>query len=695
MLKEQTNAQIDYAGIHRALLSGLLGNIGHKTEQFEYTGARGTKFAVFPGSALFKRKPQWLVSAEIVETTKLYARTNARVDPEWIEQVAEHLVKRSYSEPRWVAETANVVADEKVSLHGLPIVPKRMVHYGPIDPKVSRTLFIHHALVEGEFRTQAPFFEHNRKLIEEVRELEAKSRTREYLVDVQQRYDFYDKRLPHDVFNGHSFEKWRRNAERHNPKLLFMSRRDLMKRSADDVTPDMFPDFLLVNGARLALKYALDPGEAMDGVTVTIPLAALNQLPEEPFEWLVPGLLREKALELIRTLPKATRVNFVPAPDYADRAVEALTPGFGQGSLFDALAIVLGKFSGLPVRREDLSPGELPDFLKMNFSIVDQQGKQIAAGRDLAIIRQKLGLAARATFAELPPHPQFHRDGLKSWDFGDLPERIEIKRHGVTLGAYPGLVDQTEAVGVRLFDSPAAAYQSHRAGVRRLFMLQLGPELRHMWRNIRNFDRMAMNYKLLGSTDELRAQIVNAAAGRAFEPDLNIRSQAEFAARGGGAWRRLSEEHARLSDIADQVLLAYYGLMKDLSKPVAPLLEPSVRDMREQLARLVPKNFVLSTPYAWASHLPRFIKGIALRLTKLMNAGLKKDQAGLEQVLPLEKAYRERAEKHRKAGVVDDALVQYRWMLEEFRVSIFAQELKTSVPVSGKRLGEIWAGVKG
>jgi ATP-dependent helicase HrpA len=692
MLKDHTNAQIDYNAIHRALLAGLLGNIGQKTDQFEYTGARGTKFAIFPGSALFKRRPQWLMSAEIVETTKLYARTNARIDPEWIEHAAEHLVKRTYSAPRWEAERANVVADEKVSLYGLPIVPRRVVHYGPIDPKVSRTLFIHHALVEGEYRTQAPFFAHNHKLTEEVLALEAKSRNRDYLVEAEARFAFYDKRLPHDVFNGQTFDIWRRNAERHNPKLLFMTRRDLLKRAADDITPDAFPDFMLVHGSRLPLEYQLDPGEVMDGVTVTIPLAALNQMPEEPFEWLVPGLVREKVLELIRTLPKALRVNFVPAPDYADRAMDMLQ--FGQGSLFDALAAVLGKLSGLQVRADDFTPAELASFLKMNLRIVDQHGKQIATGRDLAEIRRKLGLAARATFAELPPHPEFHRDGLKGWDFGDLPVRVEIKRHGVTLGAFPAIVDQQDAIGLRLFDSPDAAKAAHLAGVRRLFMLQLGPELRHLWRNVRNLERMAMNYKLLGSTDDLRGQLVAEAALRAFTPDANVRQQADYQQRGGTAWQRLSEQHARISEQADQALLAFYALAKDLSKPVAPLLEPSVRDMREHMARLMPKNFIQATPASWLPHLPRFLKGIAVRFNKLKNAGLLKDQQGLELVQPLEKAYRERLAKHQKEGIADEALTQYRWMLEELRISIFAQELKTSLPISPKRLSEQWALVK-
>jgi ATP-dependent helicase HrpA len=692
MLKDNPNAPVDYPAIHRALLAGLLGNIGHKTDQHEYAGAQGNKFSIFPGSALFKRKPQWLMSAEIVETTRLYARTNARIDPEWIERAAEHLVKRAYAEPRWEAQTQNIVADEKVSLYGLPIVPRRVVHYGPIDPKVSRTLFIHHALVEGELRTQAPFFAHNQRLTEEVRALEAKSRSRDYLVESEARFAFYDKRLAHDVFNGQSFDRWRKIAERHNPKLLFMTRRDLMKRAADDVTPDAFPDFLLVNGARLPLTYHLDPGEEMDGVTVTIPLAALNQMPEDPFEWLVPGLLREKTLELIRTLPKPVRVNFVPAPDFADRAADAMT--FGQGAYFDALAIVLGKFSGLTIRAEDFDPKELPSFLKMNFRIVDQQGKTLQAGRDLAEIRQKLGLAARATFEKLPPHPEFHRDNLTRWDFGDLPERIEIKRHGVTLGAYPALVDNTESVNLRLLDSPDAAKASHRAGVRRLFMLQLGPELRHLWRRIPNFDRMAMNFKLLGSTDELRSQIVTAAAGKAFAADGNIRTQAQFAQRALTAWRSLSEEHNKLSEIADQILVVFYGITKEISRPFPPLLEPSVKDMREQLSRLVPKNVILATPAAWLEHVPRFIKGIGIRLNRLTNAGLAKDQTALEVVRPLELALQERIKKHQQQRINDDALTQYRWMLEELRISLFAQELKTSIPVSLKRLGELWTMIK-
>jgi len=569
-----------------------------------------------------------------------------------------------------------------------------VVHYGPVDPKAARILFIHHALVEEDYESPAPFFAHNAKLIDEVRELEAKTRNRDYLVDSTVRFEFYDKKLPHDIFNGQLFETWRRNAERHNPRLLYMTRRDLMKRSADDVTPDAFPDEMLVNGNRLGLEYALDPGEAMDGVTVTVPLAALNQLPDEPFEWLVPGLLREKALELIRTLPKAIRVNYVPAPDWADKATEKLMESFGQGSLYTALATVLGKFTGLPVGPEDVDPKELAPFLHMNFHIVDQQGKVIAQGREMPAIRKKLGLEARKTFSELPPDPKFHRDNITRWDFGDLPQRIEIKRYGVTLGAYPALVDKAESVSLRLFDTHDAARVAHRDGVYRLFMLELGPELRHLWRRIPNFDRMAMHYKLLGNTDELRSQIVTVAAGRAFAPDEGIRTHAEFVQRAGTAWNRLAAEHVKVSALAEMALVAFYEVTKALQRPFAPLLEPSAMDMRQHLARLMPKDFVAATPGPWLEHLPRFIKGISIRLGRLLNAGLTKDQQGMLQIGPLEAQLAQKQKAHRAERRVDRQLITYRWMLEEFRVSLFAQELKTSIPVSSKRLADQWMLVK-
>src|SRR5687768_15149540 len=359
--------------IHRALLAGLLSNVGHKSDAHEYTGARGVKFNIHPGSALFRKDPSWLMAAEIVETTRKYARTNARIQVEWIERLAEHLLKRTYSDPHWNPATAHVNAYEKVTLHGLVLVPSRPVHYGPIDPKVSRELFIQHAFVEGEYRTDAPFFRQNAKLIDEVQNLEAKSRSRDVLVDAQVRYDFYNARIPAGIYNGPLFEKWRREIERHNPRLLFMTRRDLMQHSAHGVTAELFPDHLTIAGITLPLEYHFEVGHVADGVTATVPLPVLSQLPTEPFEWLVNGLLKEKIVALIKSLPKELRVNFVPAPDFGDQAFRALKPY--EGSLVDALAAYLSKLKGVSVPPSAFDASSLLDHLHFNFKVVDQAGK--------------------------------------------------------------------------------------------------------------------------------------------------------------------------------------------------------------------------------------------------------------------------------------------------------------------------------
>ncbi len=467
--------------IHRALLTGLLANIGKKGDQAEYNGARNTKFFLFPGSGLFNRKPPWVMSAELVETTRLYARTAAPVRPEWIERLAEHLVHRSYAEPHWQPETGHVAAYEKVTLYGLVLVPRRLIHYGPIDPIRSRQLFIQHALVEGECKLSAPFFRQNQKLIEEVQSLEAKLRTRDVLVDAQIRYDFYDKRVPAGIYNLPLFEKWRKQAERDDPKLLLMTRKDLMLHGAEDATKERFPDFLLINGESFPLSYKLETGTQEDGVSVTIPLGKLGKVPADPFEWLVPGWLADKVVELMRTLPKAIRTKFVPIPDTARAAVAAMP--FAYGELIDRLSKQLGKMSGEPISSRDFDGKDLPSNLRMNFRIVDEKGRQVAMGRDLAALRKQLNIAAAEGFATLPAE-QYHRDGITHWDFGDLPAHAEIRRGEMTLLGYPTLVDQETSVALRLMDSPQSQRTQMRAGLRRLFMLQLGSEIKQLSRSV-------------------------------------------------------------------------------------------------------------------------------------------------------------------------------------------------------------------
>jgi len=677
-----------YDAIHRAILTGLLSNIGLKSDAHEYTGARGVKVSIFPGSALFKEEPQWIVGAELVETTRLYARTVARIQPEWIERIAEHLVKRTYAEPRWNPDTAHVVAYEKVTLYGLTIVPQRTVHYGPIDPRASREIFIQHALVEGEFRTDAPFFRHNQRLIEEIQALEAKSRQRDVLVDPQARYDFYDARIPAGIYNGPLFERWRQQIERHNPKLLFMTRRDLMVHGAAGITQEQFPDFLLVDDIRLPLEYHLEPGHATDGVTVTILLAAINQLPAERFEWLVPGFLREKITGLIKSLPKNLRVNFVPAPEYAEAAFETLKPG--DGSLLDALSLFLARQAGMTVPREAFDPSALLDHLHMNFHIVDETGKQLAAGRDLAEIRRKLGIQVKATFEQLP-HPRYKRDNIAEWDFGDLPASIAVKRHGMSLNAYPALVDNGRSVSLRLMDCPESAQSSHVAGLRRLFLLQLGDEVDSLSLRIPDLHEMSLHYATLGPAKDLKDDIVAKTINRTFLPDANVRTQMEFELRlQVGRRHRLLEAGVEVAELAGRILAAYHAVALLLARPTIPAWGAAIADIRGQLAHLLPKGFLASTPDIWLAQFPRFLKGIQARIQKLTTAGHRRDGQHMAEILPFWQGYLAQSKRHREQGIHDPALQQFRWMIEELRVSLFAQELRTSIPVSVKRLEKQW-----
>jgi ATP-dependent helicase HrpA len=684
-----------FDAIHRAVLTGLLGNVGLKGDTHEYTGARGSKFAIFPGSGLFKSRPKWVMAAELVETARLYARTVARVQPEWIEHIAQHLIKKTHTDPRWQPERGYVVASEKVTLYGLVLVPQRTVHYGPINPKESREIFIRSALVEGDWRTDAPFFRQNRRTIEEVQAIEAKARRRDVMVDQQVIYDFYDRRIPAGIYNVPLFERWRKEIERPNPKFLVMSRRDLMRHAADDVTAEAFPDFLVVNHVPLNLEYDLDPGGPMDGITLVVPLAMLNQLPAARFDWLVPGLLREKIVELIRTLPKPLRVQFVPVTDTADAAIVSLKPGFVP--LTAALAEFLGKRTGIAVSPQAFEPSILPSYLQFNFRVIDEQRKTLATGRDLVAIRRQLGMAAKESFAAMPKTP-YSRENLSRWDFGDLPPSVEVKRDGITFLGYPALVDRGQWASLELLDSPEHARESMRSGVRRLFMTQVRDELRYAERNLPGIEAMSLNYATLGSYADLKSDLLQAIADRAlsFAGDTTlIRTQVEFVRAAEEGWRRLTVATKEVCGIAGEILSEYQPLQSQLSNSFAPMLHPSIRDMKEQLGHLVFKGFIVRIPWTSLQHLPRYLQGIAVRLKKLTNAGLSKDEQGLAVVTPLWKQYLSRLEKHRKDGVRDPELMVYRWMIEELRISIFAQELKTAVPISAQRVEKMWEKVRG
>src|SRR4051812_28295594 len=679
-------AKARYDAIHRALLSGLLSNIGAKsrTEPHEYLGARGGKFYIFPGSSLFKVEPPWVMAGEIVETTRTYARTVARIQPEWAERLGEHLLKRTYFEPHWNEHTAHVVAYEKVTLYGLVLIPQRAVHYGPIDPKISRELFVTHALVHGEYRSDALFFRHNARLVDEIERLEAKSRSRDVLVSPQARYDFYDARIPSGIFSGPTFERWRKQVERHDPKILFMSRRDLMAHNASAVTQEMFPDAMVIGTHRIPLEYHLEPGHPADGVTATIPLPLLNQVPAERFEWLVPGLLREKLTALIKSLPKDLRVNFVPAPDFADAAFAALRPG--DGSLLDALALFLGKQKGISVPRDAFDPSSLLDHLHMNFRIVDAGGKQLAMGRDLDALRKQLGVQVRSTFSELS-HPKYTREEVVAWDFGDLPQSVEVSRHGMKLMAYPALAAENGRVSLKLFDSPQEARLSHLGGLRKLLTHELRDEIKYLANNLPDIQQMCLHYATLGPCQQLKDDLVGETINRSFLFDANVRTAMEYELRKtAGRRHRLLEVGREVSELAGRILPADQrgaGVLAEL--PAAP----RAQDGEGELGPLKTPHFVTDTPNEWLIHFPRYLKALEVRLGK---PG--KDPEKLAEINPLWQGYLERSKRHREQHMHDPELEVYRWMIEELRVSLFAQELKTSIPVSVKRLERQWDKVR-
>jgi ATP-dependent helicase HrpA len=681
--------------IHRSLLSGLLSNIGYRSDAHEYTGISGKKFNIFPGSGLFKSNPAWITAAEIVETTKLYARTVASIKPLWIEQLADHIVKRTYTEPTWHAQSAQVMAYEKVAFGGITLVPRRSVHYGPVDPKQSREIFIHEALIKGNFKSDVPFFKSNRALIEDIQRTEAKLRQRNILVEPAKQFRFYDERLSHHVYSGATLEKWRHHAERGRPTILFMQPRHLMTREVH-ADPAEYPDVLRFGDLALPLRYVYDAARTDDGITVTIPLAALNQLSHAPFEWLVPGWLRDKILALIKSLPKPLRTKFIPVPEHGERVLPALR-GMGVSpmhSLLDKLANQLGKLAGEYIDRNAFNLQDLDPHLRMNFEIIDEQKQIIKTGRDLDAIKRELGLRARDTFRSQLPPSEWNRDGLTKWDFESLPDRVETRLNGTTLQGYPALLDAGRTVSLRLFDTPEAAREANRLGVRRLLTLQLKEEVKWLSRKLPHFEDMALFYAPIGSEDDLKADIVTAATERALEDPANVRTRDQFIARSHAAWQRLTESGQALAELVGQILQHFQALSLELDKPVAPLLEPSILDMRRHLYDLIYNGFIADTPPQWLAHFPRYLKAVEVRLKKLLNAGLSRDAQAEGEIAGFVEQYKTRRAKHEKEGIIDPELDQYRWMLEEFRVSLFAQELKTAIPVSPKRLEAQWAKVR-
>jgi ATP-dependent helicase HrpA len=732
-----------YEQLHLSMLAGLLGNVGCKLEDDEaYLGARGIKFYRHPGAHLRKKPGRWIVVAELVETTRLFGRGIAAMEPQWLEQVGGHLLKKQLLDPHWEKKAGEVKALERATLYGLVVYNGRRVSYSKVDMVGAREIFIREALVAGELDTKLPFLAANQKLIAQVEELEHKSRRQDVLVDDALIYAFYDQQLPADVCSLVTLEHWYREEVKRQPKLLCLSREELMRHQAAGITTQAFPKTLRMGGVDCTADYLHEPGDPKDGLTVAVPLFVLNQVSEERAEWLVPGMLSQKVHALLKTLHQRPRSRLVPLPESAARLTEALSAPevFGAGSLTDALLKLVRAETQLDIKRADFKLDMLQPHLFMNFRVVDEHGRQLGHGRNLGALKAELGSQARGAFQALaalkgvgtlsgsvagvddaavladgeqraphdlqksspaaPHQPTPSGRGTSvsgaaassaaeqrytSWTFGELPELMEITKGKQTLIGFPALVDVGDAVCIEVFDEPEVAATKHRAGLRRLFAIQIKDALKYLEKNLPDLQKMSVAYMSLGTSDELKQQILDVALDRAFLLDPLPTSEADFK-------RRLDEGRGRLTLIANEVARLAGTVLTEFAaasrKVKDTKISPdSVADAAQQLQRLVGKRFIADTPYTQLQHFARYLKAVVLRLDKL-RADAARDATKLAELKPLEQKYW-RLVAERK-GVTDARMQEFRWLLEELRVSFFAQELRTPQPVSVKRLEKAW-----
>ena len=779
--KKQHRAQIraakeaGYEQIHRALLTGLIANVGMKSpDGNDYTGARGSRFHLFPASALFKAKPKWVMAAELVETTRLYARDVAVIQPEWIEQEAPHLVRYHYFEPHWEQKRGEVVASERVTLYGLTVLPRRPVSYGKVAPEEAREIFIRGALVAQESNLQTAFFAHNKKLIKEITELEHKSRKQDVLVDDEALFAFYNERLPELVWkdakggvwgseeggqtqsdktvgqNGHAnqrnagrvaqaahadsndadnrerepslhnrqnvsddpkpqkqpasqkgrlkplpladirtFEAWLKTAERDNPRLLFLRRDDLMQHAAAHITEEQFPKFWQTADGKFKLSYRFEPHHPLDGVTMTVPLTVLNRLHAPSLEWLVPGMLREKIQLLIKALPKQIRRICVPVPDFITKFLESNPDR--QAAIIPQLAHFIAKSAGdmrilEQIDQDAWAAQELPEHCYLNLRIIDDGGQELAGGRKLHELQQQLGQAAAVTFRDNTQ--EFERDNVTTWDIGTLPESIKFARGKQQLTGYLGLQKEKDGrIALRLFDTSAAAEQAHRLGVIELMKLQLKEQVKDLNKGIQGFTQAAMLLKHINA-DTLRDDLTQAVCDRAFIGEDELpRNEKAFKEQIKRARSRLPAVKEALSRYLQETAAAYAELNSKLGK------HPLTHLMRQRLQTLLAPGFATRTPWAQWPRLPIYLKAMTLRLEKY-SSNPARDAARETDIQELEQMWQEKTDGLVKQGLpISDDLAAFKWMIEELRVSLFAQELKTPYPVSVKRLLKEWEGL--
>ena len=670
--------------VHTALLTGLLSHIGQKdSDKQEYTGARNARFAIFPGSGLFKKPPKWTIVAELVETSRLWGRIAARIEPEWIEPLAQHLLKRSYSEPHWEKAQGAVMAVEKVTLYGLPIVAARKVNYSQIDPVLSRELFIRHALVEGDWQTRHGFFKANLKLREEVEELEHKSRRRDILVDDEILFEFYDQRIPHDVVSARHFDSWWKNASRTEPERLNFAKEMLIRQGAENVSKLDYPNFWHQGNLKLKLSYQFEPGADADGVTVYVPLPLLNQVEEKGFEWQIPGIRRELVIALIKSLPKPLRRNFVPAPNYAEaflgRAEPLALP------LLESLEREFRRMSGVTLDREAWQWDQVPDHLKITFRVIDENNRKLAEGKDLDALKLQLKGKVQETLSQVA-EDGLEQSGLHIWSFGDLPDHFEQKRGSYSVKAWPALVDEKDSVAIRLFDSQHEQQKAMWRGQRRLLLLNVPSPIKYLHEKLPNKAKLGLYFNPYGKVLDLIDDCIACGIDKLI------------AEHGGPSWQEsgytrlhdvvraeLNDTVVEIAKMVEQILTAVFNINKRLKGRVDMTMALALSDIKAQMGGLVYRGFVTGNGWKKLADTLRYLQAIERRMEKLA-VDPHSDRARMIKVQNVEQAWNTWFNKLPPQRRDDDDVQDIRWMIEELRVSFFAQQLGTPYPVSEKRI---------
>ncbi len=691
-------SEATYEHIHKALLTGLLSQIGYRTEEGRlYQGTREVRFYIHPGATLSKRGGAWVLAGEIVQTTQVFARCVARIEPEWIEAVAGRFIRRDWTEPRWEKRGGRVVANERGMLFGLLIYQGRRVHYGRINPQEAREIFIREGLVPAQLQTRLDFYQHNQRLIRDIEQLEHRSRRPDILVDEQAIYEFYDQLIPDEVCQTATLERWYRKLPRAKQKQLFLTRERLMQHSAQDITVDVYPRQLNVEGVALKLSYHFEPGSVRDGVTLTVPLFHLNQLSAAPLEWLVPGLLKEKVEALLRSLPLRYRRVCVPIPDYAANFYErhfktALQP---KDSLLEVLAHDIWHQKRVRVPIEQFKPAELPPHLHMNIHVVNDEGRFLAGGRDLRALQAQFSRQAQQEFREVARQDAlveelFGNERFTNWAFGDWQDEVVLNKGRQSVIGYPALEDKGTYCQIIILDSPEQAEAVHRQGLKRLFLLHMREAERFQRRQLqRELVAQALQFRHFGNQDDLINQVIERAVEWAALEQPWPRTEHAFHQRLSGARQKFNTACQESAQLITEILHYWTEVQKALQAHQA--YQEAYSDMQAHLERLMTKDFFQTTQYAQLRHFPRYLKAVLMRMDKL-RTDPRRDKRWQEEIAPLELNYLDAIQQ--LSGAMPKQLVEYRWQLEELRVSLFAQELRTPRPVSVKRLQRLWEQVR-